>query len=550
MKVQKRSLRVLLALVAAPVLGGVVHAETIVVTTTDPAVDAELSPGVPAVCDSAATTTVTLEQLCPDGAGGHLSPCDAPGISIVEALCAAETNPGSDTVTLAAGATYTLTTSHNDQFGHNGLPAINSEIVIEGNGATIERAGGGQEFRFFFVFGTWHAGVNGSVEVGHLTLRALTLRGGIARGHDGGEAKTGGAGGGAGGFGGAIFNGGTTALRDVTIEGSTAIGGMGGWNGPFGGTGGGGGGGLSSAGGISQFTSTFGGAAGLGGGGAGGDADQPGQDGGFGGGGGGGGGEVSDAVGGFGGFGGGRGGDGQAVMGDESVPGWSLGGGVFNHLGQLTVTNSTITGNSVQEPAPGGFADGAGIYNVNGAVALYSVTLAGNSTADIWEFGGTDFSSKGGEVTAGVVQPASLHAEHTIFVSSGGGSDALRSRDTANTGVGNLVVSLAGGSNGIPAGLIMTNADPGLASLADNGGPSPTMAAGAGLPTGPQPCTDPLGGTLAVDQRGAIRPATVCAVGAYQPPAPCTDNLAAPWVSVFRGSAATVAASWPDLARA
>ena len=46
---------------------------------------------------------------------------------------------GTDTIVLAAGATYTLATQDNGQYGFNGTPAIYTPIVIEGNGATITR---------------------------------------------------------------------------------------------------------------------------------------------------------------------------------------------------------------------------------------------------------------------------------------------------------------------------------------------------------------------------------------------------------------------------
>ncbi len=54
--------------------------------------------------------------------------------------------------------------------GNNGLPAITSPIIINGNGATIQRDSGAQEkFRLFYV---------SPVGAGDLTLNNLTLRGG------------------------------------------------------------------------------------------------------------------------------------------------------------------------------------------------------------------------------------------------------------------------------------------------------------------------------------------------------------------------------------
>jgi hypothetical protein len=96
---------------------------------------------------------------------------------------------GPDVIGLAAGSTYTLLDE--DDPG-SGLPAIASEIVIDGNGATIERSSAlmctldgtqtADEFRIVTVFGP-----------GVLTLNDLTLRNGCADGsrnsNDGGGIK-------------------------------------------------------------------------------------------------------------------------------------------------------------------------------------------------------------------------------------------------------------------------------------------------------------------------------------------------------------------------
>jgi hypothetical protein len=72
------------------------------------------------------------------------------------------------TICLVSGATYTLDTFQTDFFGKTGLPPIRNWIIIEGNGATIERATTAPDF--FRLFG---------VDDGNLTLKNLTLRGGI-----------------------------------------------------------------------------------------------------------------------------------------------------------------------------------------------------------------------------------------------------------------------------------------------------------------------------------------------------------------------------------
>ena len=59
---------------------------------------------------------------------------------LISAIQSANAAAGTDTITLAAGCTYTLIGVNNSVDGPNGLPDITSDITIEGNGATIKRA--------------------------------------------------------------------------------------------------------------------------------------------------------------------------------------------------------------------------------------------------------------------------------------------------------------------------------------------------------------------------------------------------------------------------
>jgi len=116
---------------------------------------------------TAPSNTITVNDTSP-GTGG-------PGCKLRDAIIAANTDggaggcsagSGADVIELAKGATYTLDSVDN---GINGLPAITTEITINGNGATIERssAGGTPAFRFFLL----NSGAN-------LTLNNLTLSNG------------------------------------------------------------------------------------------------------------------------------------------------------------------------------------------------------------------------------------------------------------------------------------------------------------------------------------------------------------------------------------
>ncbi|MGJ8670375.1 MAG: hypothetical protein ACSHXK_12855, partial [Oceanococcus sp.] len=139
---------------------------------------------------------------------------------------------GADIIELQTDASYTFTAPNQGGdaapasyrffwYGPNALPAIASDITIEGNGATIERTGN-SIFRFFYVGADpLNASTLGytSPGAGKLTLKNLTLKNGLARG---GSANVGGAG---AGMGGAIFSQGNVSLDSVTLDGNSAEGG-------------------------------------------------------------------------------------------------------------------------------------------------------------------------------------------------------------------------------------------------------------------------------------------------------------------------------------
>jgi hypothetical protein len=126
-----------------------------------------------------------------------------------------------------------------DLFGPNAFPPILGNVTIEGNGVTIIRDKMAEPFRFFYVAGPTVPQLVATKA--KLTLRNLVLKGGQARGGDGGDgrgqyssagvidkATVGGGGGGGMGAGGAIFAHGDVNLSRVTIADCEAIGGNGG----------------------------------------------------------------------------------------------------------------------------------------------------------------------------------------------------------------------------------------------------------------------------------------------------------------------------------
>jgi Divergent InlB B-repeat domain len=279
--------------------------------------------------------------------------------SLVAAITNANAAGGSNTVQLSAGCTYTLTAVNNNWYGPDGLPAVASEITIEGNGATITRPASAPRFRFFFV-GADIANGNTSNYVspgpGRLTLDDVTLSGGLAKGGDSD------AGGGGAGLGGAIFSQGSVAIDASTLTGNTAQGGASG--NPGVGAGGGGIGTNADAGSFGSLGGGFG--AGSFGGGAGGDYDRTG-----GGGGGAGsrttengntatpsaGGAGGGPLNGMGGAGGGGGGASTAGAGGDGSGGG--GGGTGNNSGALSPSGGGF-GAGGQSGAGGGVGGGGG----------------------------------------------------------------------------------------------------------------------------------------------------------------------------------------------
>ena len=169
--------------------------------------------GALGLCPGAASAQ-TFNAACPTG-------LDNPG-SLVSAIEAANAAPGPDTVELVAGCVYRFVKADNTWYGPSALPAIGSDITIEGNGATIARAPTAPPFRLLFV-GADPASPSTDSYVspgpGALTLRDVTLTGGFAKGGDSWR------GGGGAGMGGAIFSQGAVVIERCTLTANNALGG-------------------------------------------------------------------------------------------------------------------------------------------------------------------------------------------------------------------------------------------------------------------------------------------------------------------------------------
>jgi len=385
-------------------------------------------------------------------------PCDAD--ALIGAINVANSDGEADTLDLTAGCTYTLTGVDNGTDGPNGLPSITSEIILNGNGATIERSDTAPDLRIF------HVGAEG-----HLTLNALTVSNGRASGsfagggilNDGGTVSLTGnsavSGNDTAADGGGIFNGSgsTLTLIDSTVSGNTADRD---------------GGGIFNDGGLVTLTEDS---------------------------------AISDNRATI--SGGGVKNDNGGVVKvidstiRDNVAATVDGGGIDNYNSTVQLIDSTVSGNSTGR-------DGGGIDNFEGSTVELTHSTVSSNTA---EYGG-------GIANQGVVRLTHSTLSHNSAASGGGIHNfALRTVELTNTIVASQTLGVdcggdpvtsnghnldSDGTCGLTAPGDLPDTDPLLGPLQDNGGPTETHAL---LPASPAIDAGRCSGFTA-DQRGRVRP--------------------------------------------
>jgi predicted outer membrane repeat protein len=222
----------------------------------------------------------------------------------------------------------------------------------------------------------------------------------------------------------------------------------------------------------------------------------------------------------------------------------SAGGGVYAASG-MNVSDSTISGNVASNGSGGGLSSNPAVTGTNLILegsTIESNTAQGNGGGVLGGAVGIENCTLTGNLasgTGGAVQADMLMTNYTTIAQNqstgpGGGANFTSSGDVDgtilfNNTAGGNADDIEGGAapsgqhdiigattQTVPTGTL--NCDPQLAALADNGGPTQTMALGAGS------CAIDAAGTAAstpTDQRGYTRPAgsgTVPSadIGAYE----------------------------------
>ena len=183
------------------------------------------------------------------------------------------------------------------------------------------------------------------------------------------------------------------------------------------------------------------------------------------------------------------------------------GGGIANNGGTLTITNCTFSGNSA-------ISTGGGIYTLGGSLTITNSTFSDNTAISS---GGGIFGLFGETMTI----TNSTFSGNSAGSLGGAISTVLFTANLLNTIVanspsgGNCSAWIFNGGNNIDDGTTcgwgstdgsMSNTDPSLGALVDNGGPTQTFALLPGSPAIDGVTFNAPNGAPATDQRGWIRP--------------------------------------------
>ena len=170
----------------------------------------------------------------------------------------------------------------------------------------------------------------------------------------------------------------------------------------------------------------------------------------------------------------------------------------------LELVNVTINSNQATE--------GGAIYQNGGVSKLNNVTIAGNSASGAKGGGGLYYDK---DIVGDAINPNTITLQNTILAQNSAtlGPDCANTVLSAGADVlGNNSGGTISAASGDQVGTSATPLDPMLATLADNGGPTPTQALQSGSPA----INAGNAATCATaDQRDAARVST-CDIGAFE----------------------------------
>ena len=218
-----------------------------------------------------------------------------------------------------------------------------------------------------------------------------------------------------------------------------------------------------------------------------------------------------------------------ALAGSGGVGAGILNGGTLNLVRSVVSGNTTGAGGSsfLGSTFAGFGGDGGGIYNA-GTLTITLSTISGNAAGQ----GGTDGTSVGSAGVGGGISTTSGVTLSLVNTLIAGNLDPTSEDDLAGT-----YRDPATGKSGLTAsdtynllGLTVNGQTYTLlfilssAGLANNGGPTQTIALRSGGPAG-NPAIGTANKTVCqglvikgIDQRGAVRPTTTCDLGAFEAP--------------------------------
>lgn len=205
-------------------------------------------------------------------------------------------------------------------------------------------------------------------------------------------------------------------------------------------------------------------------------------------------------------FGGGISNDGTMTINNSLVQGnsaSSVGGGIVNQNDTLFVNNSTVSGNTAQG---GGGIETFGIVGsatlTNSTVSGNTATITGggisNSDSAILTLNSSTISNNSAQFGGGINNFQSTMTLKNTIIANSTGEDCRNASSTVNAEFSLIEEGLTC-VNGTNSNNL--TGDPGLASLGNYGGPTPTHALGAG-----SIAIDAGNSDLTTDQRGSPRP--------------------------------------------